>query len=188
MAFLSGKNNNFRFRFPKVFVPDAIEEKYRPFLQRIPGCMCESVIDFINYSIKNVEIQVSPNAYEPIEQIDRGTPYGRKYRSDAYPDMIFNKEMNISFQLDSAYLIWAILAELYLLYYCSEDAYLPSTPGFEILDCYGKVMYRITFDRLLFTSVSGLEFDFSSNTIEQKVINTTFMANRVDIKFEPDRI
>lgn len=188
MSFLSGKNNNFRFRFPKLFVPDEIEKKYSPFLQRIPGCMCETVIDFINYSIKNIELQISPNAYDPINQIDRGTPYGRNYRSDAHPDMIFNKEMNITFQLDSAYLIWAILTDLFMEYYCSKEAFLPDTPGLEILDCYNRVMYRVTFERLLFTSVSGLDFDFSSNTIEQKVITTTFLANRVDIKFEPDRI
>ena len=32
MAFLSGKNNNFKFNFPKTFVPDEIEKKYSPIL------------------------------------------------------------------------------------------------------------------------------------------------------------
>ena len=39
MAFLSGKNNNFKFAFPKVFVPEEIEKKYSPILNRIPGNM-----------------------------------------------------------------------------------------------------------------------------------------------------
>ena len=30
MAFLSGKNNNFKFNFPKALVPDEIEIKYTP--------------------------------------------------------------------------------------------------------------------------------------------------------------
>ena len=37
-----------------------------------------------------------------------------------------------------------------------------------IMDCYNKVMYRIDLNNVLFTSVSGLEFDFSSDSVEQK--------------------
>ena len=51
MAFLSGKNNNFRFAFSKPFIPQEIEDKYSPVLNRIPGNMCETVLDFLNYSI-----------------------------------------------------------------------------------------------------------------------------------------
>ena len=188
MSFISGKNNNFRFHFPKVFVPDEIENKYSPLLKRIPGCMCETIIDFINYSIKSVELQVSPNQQELIEQVDRGTPYGRSSRSDAYPDFLWNKDMTITFQLDSMYLIWFILCELFMYYYCIKPKYLPKSPGMEILDMFGKVVYRITFDNLLFTSVSGLEFDFSSNEIDQKILTTTWRANKVDLVIEPSKV
>ena len=82
MAFLSGLNNNFKFTFPKVFVPEEIEKKYLPILNRIPGNMCTTVIDFLNMSIKSVELEVNPVTYDPIEQKDRGTPYGRLHRSD----------------------------------------------------------------------------------------------------------
>lgn len=188
MSFISGKNNNFRFHFPKVFVPEEYEDKYLPLLKRIPGTMCESVIDFINYSIKSVELQVSPNQQEVIEQVDRGTPYGRVSRSDAVPDLLWNKEMTITFQLDSMYLIWFILCDLYMYYYCVKPKYLPKSPGMEILDMYNKVMYRVTFEDLLFTSVSGLEFDFSSNDIDQKILTTTWRANKVDLKLEPSKV
>ena len=77
MAFLSGKNNNFKFSFPKAFVTDEIEKKYSPILNRIPGNMCDTVVDFLNMSIQSVELEVNPAEYEPIEQMDRGTPYGR---------------------------------------------------------------------------------------------------------------
>ena len=172
MAFLSGKNNNFKFAFPKVFVPEEIEKKYSPILNRIPGNMCNTVIDFINYSIKSVELEVNPAEYEPIQQVDRGTPQGRHYRSDFFPDFLWNKKMTITFQLDSAYIIWAI----------------PACPGMEVLDVYDKVIYRITFTNLLYTGVSGLEFDFSSNEVDQKIITTTWHANKVDVVLEPSHI
>lgn len=190
MAFLSGKNNNFKFAFPKVFVPQEIEDKYSPILNRIPGNMCTTVLDFINYSIKSVELEVNPAEYEPIEQVDRGTPYGRLHRSDFYPDFLWKKAMTITFQLDSAYIIWAILTELFIYYYTAEPGprFIPQTPGMEILDCYNHSLYRITFTDLLFTSVSGLEFDFSSNEVEQKSITTTWRANKVNVILEPSRV
>lgn len=190
MSFLSGKNNNFKFAFPKVFVPKEIEKKYTPILNRIPGNMCTTVVDFINYSIKSIELEVNPVEYEPIEQVDRGTPYGRLQRPDFFPDYLWKKNMTIVFQLDSAYIIWSILTDLFMYYYCAEPKpeFIPATPGMEILDCYHKTLYRITFEDLLFTSVSGLEFDFSSNEIDQKTVTTTWRANKVNVVLEPSHI
>ena len=189
MAFLSGKNNNFKFAFSKPFIPQEIEDKYSPVLNRIPGNMCETVLDFLNYSIKSVNLQVSPNAYDPILQRDRGTPYERIRRSNAYPDALFNKDMTISFQLDQAYIIWAILTDVFIYYYCDgEERFIPPFPGMEIMDCYNKIMYRIDFNDVLFTSVSGLEFDFSSDSVEQKTIETTWKVSKIDINFEPSRV
>ena len=189
MAVLSGKNNNFRFAFSKPFIPQEIEDKYSSVLNRIPGNMCETVLDFLNYSIKSVNLQVSPNAYEPILQRDRGTPYERLNRSNAYPDTLFNRDMTITFQLDQAYIIWAILTEVFMYYYCDgESKFIPPFPGMEIMDCYNKIMYRLDFNNVLFTSVSGLEFDFSSDSVEQKSIETTWKVSRVDVNFEPSRV
>lgn len=188
MAFLSGKNNNFRFSFPKIFVPQEIEDKYSPILNRIPGNMCTTVVDFINYSIQSVQLDVNPMDYEPIEQRDRRTQYGRLARTDFFPDFLWLKTMTITFQLDSAYIIWAILTELFLYYYCAEEKYISATPNMEILDCQNKVLYRIKFEEMLYTSVSGLEFDFSSNEVEQKSITTTWRMNKTTISLEPSRI
>ena len=189
MAFLSGKNNNFRFAFSKPFIPQEIEDKYSPVLNRIPGNMCENVLDFLNYSIKSVNLQVSPNAYETIMQRDRGTPFERIKRSNAYPDTLFNKDMTIIFQLDQAYIIWSILTDLFIYYYCSdEERFIPPFPGMEILDCYNKIMYRIDLENVLFTSVSGLEFDFSSDSVDQKTIETTWKVSKININFKPSRI
>lgn len=184
---LSGKYNNFRFHFPKVFVPDDIEEKYSPLLKRIPGCMCETVIDFINYSIKSIELNVGMSQ-ELIEQTDRGTPYTRASRSDAFPDMLWQRDMTITFQLDSMYLIWFILSEIYMYYYCVKDKYLPKPPGMEILDMYDKVLYRVEFTDLIFQSLSGMEFNFSENTVDQKMITTTWRSNKVTATIEPSKV
>ena len=98
--------------------------------------------------------------------------------------------MTITFQLDSAYIIWSILTDLFMYYYCAEPGprYIPACPGMEILDCYNHSLYRITFDNLLFTGVSGLQFDFSSNEVDQKIVTTNWRANKVNVIFEPSRV
>ena len=152
----------------------------------------DNVNDFINYSIMSVEIEVNPAEYEPIEQVDRGTPFGRLSRSGFYPDYLFAKNITITFQLDAAYIIWSIWVDLFFHYYCldrkKDDKYIPKLPGMEILDSYGKVLYRISFFNLLYTGVSGLEFNFSSNDIEQKTITTNWVANEILMDFEPSHV
>lgn len=189
MGFLSGKNNNFKFNFPKVFMPQEIEDKYSPILNRIPGNMCTTVLDFINYSIMSVELEINPETYEPIEQTDRGTPtFGRLTRPSTYPDYLFAKDMTITFQLDSAYIIWAILIDLFIYYYTEHKEKFIPTPNMEILDCYNFTLYRLSFERLLFTGVSGLQFDFSSNEVEQKTITTTWKAGAINVLFDPSKV
>jgi hypothetical protein len=188
MGFLSGKNNNFKFSFPKVFVTDEIEKKYSPILNRIPGNMCTTVIDFLNYSIMSVELEINPQTYEPIEQVDRGTIFGRINRTYTFPDYLFSKSMTITFQLDSAYIIWAILTDLFMYYFATfKEKFVPS-PSMEIMDCYNHSLYKISFERLLYTGVSGLEFDFSSNEVDQKTITTTWESNAISVELEPAKV
>jgi hypothetical protein len=80
------------------------------------------------------------------------------------------------------------MCELFIYYYQIKDKYLPTPPGMEVLDCNHKVLYRITFIDLLFTGISGLEFDFSSNSIDPKTINTTWSANKINFDLIPSRV
>lgn len=76
-----------------------------------------------------------------------------------------------------------------MYYYCSnEDKFIPPFPGMEILDCYNKIMYSIDFSDVLFTNVSGLEFDFGNDSVEQKTIETSWKVAKLNINFEPSRI
>ena len=185
MGFLSGQNNRFKFEFPKIFVPQEIDDKYLPLLKRIPGNMVtESVVDFINYSIKSVEMNLNPETYEPIEQKDRGTPYARLSRSDSYPDLLWNRDLTITFQLDAAYLIWFIMCDLWLYYYVQKDKYIPKSPGIQILDQYENVLYRVLMQDMLYTGVSGLEFDYSNRSIDQQVITATFRVSRTTLDIQ----
>ena len=46
---LSARNNQFKFDFPRNFIPEPIAKKYKPFLTRIPGGLIKEPIDYWNY-------------------------------------------------------------------------------------------------------------------------------------------
>ena len=66
---VSARNNQFRFNFPKTFIPKEIIDKYRPYLNRIPGNMIKEPIDFLNYGIQGLNLP-GPS-YDPVEQFDK---------------------------------------------------------------------------------------------------------------------
>jgi hypothetical protein len=53
---LNSRNNLFNFKFPRKFIPEEVAEKYRNYLNRVPGNLLTEPIDFINYSVQGIGI------------------------------------------------------------------------------------------------------------------------------------
>ena len=64
----------------------------------------------------------------------------------------------------------------------ANDKFIPDVPYLRIMDGYGYEIFTIEFKNVLFTSIDGLDFNFSSNTIDMKTFNCTFRAQEVEIK------
>ncbi len=63
---LNARDNLFQFGFPRNFIPRSISEKYKPYLNRIPGNLIEEPIDFINYTIQSINF---PGVgFDPVQQ------------------------------------------------------------------------------------------------------------------------
>ena len=65
---LSARQSQYRFWFPKIFVPDEIKQKYIPFVTRIPGLLIKDPIEVLNSTVQSFNLP-GPN-YNPIEQTD----------------------------------------------------------------------------------------------------------------------
>ena len=63
---LNARNNLFEFNFPKTFMPDEVSEKYKQYLNRIPGNVIEEPLAFINYTIQSINIPGI--GYDAVEQ------------------------------------------------------------------------------------------------------------------------
>ena len=63
---LNSRNNLYNFKFPKTFIPKEVADKYKPYLNRMPGNIIEEPIDFINYTIQG--ISMPGISFTPAEQ------------------------------------------------------------------------------------------------------------------------
>ena len=53
---LNSRNNAYDFRFPRKFIPEEVSNKYKKYLNRVPGGLLAEPIDFVNYSIQGLNI------------------------------------------------------------------------------------------------------------------------------------
>jgi len=53
---LNSRNNLYNFKFPRNFIPKEVADKYKKYLNRMPGNILTEPIDFINYSIQGINL------------------------------------------------------------------------------------------------------------------------------------
>lgn len=190
MPFLSGSNNQFQFRFPKIFIPIEIEKKYKPILHRVAGFPIDECSEFLNYAIQSIQLNTSINQ-QVIEQTDTGTSYTRTYRSQEHQDKLYEKNFVIVFQLDSAYLLYFMLCDIFFYYYQSDNKkYVPEAFYITIIDQFNKQLYRINLHSVIFYSISGIEMNFSNRSIDMKQLTTNWHFDKMDIEliYEPNQV
>lgn len=178
--FLSSSDNSFKFLFPKIMFPDNIVEKYRPYLERIPGAMVDDPIDTFNYSIQS--LSMPQLQYDPITQIDHPGST-RQYRAHTQPSELYEKTITVTLQTLTGFVNYFMAIDLFNHYYSfdNKQTHLPCTFDVNITDSESNVVSTLHFEDILMTSVSGLEFNFSSNTVDFKTFEITFAYNIFEI-------
>lgn len=176
--YLSSRNNQFKFEFPRKFIPDEIIEKYKPFINKIPGNMLTEPIDMFNYGIQSLNI--TGISYTPTEQIDY-PGITRRHRSPQPTQELYDKNLQITMQSFSGFINYWIALDLFTYYYRNKEAFLPEGVGLQILDGEGNVFVTIRMMEMLMTELDPIDFDFSSNSIEFNTFNINFAFNVYEI-------
>lgn len=178
---LPARNNQFEFCFSKTFIPDEIENRYMPYLDRIPGSMFGRCIDFVNYGIQGFNMQNAQ--FDVVEQYDRKTTYNRIYRSPFSPEKLTPKDFTVTCQLYDGYVNYFLMFDLFQYYYASPECkFIPGIPFLRVMDCTGYEIFTIEYKNVLFTGIDGLDFNFSTNTIDMKTFTCNFRAQELEIK------
>lgn len=181
---LNSRNNLFNFKFPRNFIPTEVADKYRKYLNRMPGNIIEEPIDFINYSIQGVALPGI--SFDPIEQSpnDGTTTYHR----GAIPiQNTIERQFTVEMQLLDGYINYWIMQDT-LLYYYSRQNRNPFADDLklQILDAEGIHVMSAVFEKPIMNSITELELNMSSNIAEFSTFSLNFYYNRFNLKLEID--
>lgn len=183
---LSSKNNQFRFEFPRTFIPKQIADKYRPLLNKMPGTMITEPIDYFNYGIQS--LNVPGPSFEPVSQNDN-PGLTRKFRTSTPRQENFDKSLSVTMQSFDGWVNYWLAVEIYEYYYSrsTKQQYIPEGIGIELLDFEGFAWVNVKFKDMLMTGVSELDLNFSSNTVEFQTFTISFTYNFLDIVLNYDK-
>ena len=180
---LNARNNLFEFKFSKEFVPEVIAQRFRPYLNRMPGNLLKEPIDLINYSIQTVsfpEVQ-----YDPVVQQAMIVP-DRHYRNAVHWDDIFSKEVTITMQLMDGYINYWLMFETFRYYYhmSTKEMYIPEGQRLMMFDSAGVSLYTVTYQNMLYNSIGNIELSYSSYAVDFKTFDCGFTYNLLDFNFK----
>ena len=181
---LNSRNNLFNFKFPRHFIPAEVADKYKKYLNRMPGNIIEEPIDYINYSIQGVALPGI--SFDPIEQSpnDGTTTYHR----GAQPiQNLIERQFTIEMQLLDGYINYWIMQDT-LLYYYSRQNRKPFADDLklQILDGEGVHIMSAVFEKPIMNSITELELNMSSNVAEFNTFSLNFYYNKFNLKLEID--
>ena len=203
--FLNARSDLFKVEFPRTFIPDALKDKYSPYVFRMPT-MINDVTDLINYTIQTVTIPTMN--YEPVEQMipdtknkfapvavspnslgNSSTEAGRKHkwRSSSNIQEVFTKEFTVTFQLIDGHINYWILLDTLLYFYDfqNRERFTENIPV-RILDAEGNVMFTAQFTDCLFTGLTEYQLSYSDLSQEFKTFDATFQYNTLALELLPN--
>jgi hypothetical protein len=180
--FLSSRSNQFRFNFPRKFIPQHIVDKYKPVLTRIPGSMIKEPIDAFNYGIQSMSLP-GPS-FDPVTQNDR-PGFTRNFRSAEPTQELYDKNLTVTMQSFDGFFNYWMAIEIYEYYYglSGDDPWVPEGTGIQMLDGEGNVFVTAKLQQMIMTSVGGLDLNFSSNTVDFQTFDINFTYNILDINY-----
>jgi len=115
------------------------------------------------------------------EQISSTDPYSSKggRRLQSYLDRTFT----ITFKTYEGYINYWVMFDMFMEYYNldNKEAFLPDI-NLTFLDHTGFELLTINFNEIIFTSLSELELNYSSNVAEFKTFTAGFKYNFIDIQ------
>ena len=181
---LNSRNNLFNFKFPRNFIPTEVADKYRKYLNRMPGNIIEEPIDFINYSIQGVALPGI--SFDPIEQSPNDGTI--TYHRGSIPiQNTIERQFQVEMQLLDGYINYWIMQDT-LLYYYSKGVKTPFLDNLklQILDAEGIHIMSAVFEKPIMNSITELELNMSSNIAEFNTFTLNFYYNKFNITLEID--
>jgi hypothetical protein len=196
---LSPRFDQFKFVFPKDFLPKEVEEKYRRILSKEPGVVV-TPIDYLNESIQSINIPGMSGL--SIEQSQREThkatpslsKFGRirvepehkvTYQSSGNPLEKLGKEFKVTFRMNQGLFNYFMIYETIFYRYAKPEEVRSYDPVFQvyILDEDGTAVSCILLKTLYIDGIDELNFNYNKVERDSNTFDVTFKFNNLDFDF-----
>lgn len=179
---LNSRNNTYDFRFPRNFIPKEVAEKYKKYLNKIPGSLMYEPIDFVNYAVQG--LNVPGINFTPVEQSDWDGSV-RYHRGSVPIQNTIERQFTVTMQLLDGFINYWIMQDTLLYYYArsTEDKFAPEMT-LRILDSEGASVAYLKFQDPIMNSISELSLNMSENVADFSTFDVTFFYNKLDLKLE----
>jgi hypothetical protein len=177
---ISSRNNQFKFSFPRNFIPKEIADRYKGYFNRMPGGLIKEPIDFFNYGIQSINLP-GPS-FTPIEQNDKPGAT-RSFRASVPKIELFDKSLTVTMQAFDGWINYWMAVEIFEYYYklSGKEPFVPEGVGIQMIDGEGNVLVTIQLKNMIMSSIGSLDLNFSSNTVEFQTFDINFVYNDLKI-------
>lgn len=207
MLSLNPRYDLVKFKFPKDFLPEDVEEKYAKFLSR-ETAVINSPIEYLNESIQRLTIPGITDLV--ITQMQHGSndistkqktsskALGKinvepktdiSYKTTENPLDKITKEFKVTFRHNQGYMNYFMLFES-IFYRACKPLNHPCDPVFtiELLSETGTIIAVIKLTDVFIDGIDGIELDYSKTDRQADTFDVTFKFNNIDYEFYPDHM
>jgi hypothetical protein len=179
---LNARQNGFWFQFPKGFFYPEVEDKYAPYIKRMP-IPYDTIRDFMNSTIQSVTFPTL-RTVDNVEQIRPGG-FKQSYKSATAIQNLIQREFNVTFKLGEGFINYWVMYEnlIKFLDFQNKQEYFPDLT-LRLLDNEGIIMASVEFQQVIVTSLGEVQLNYSSTTPQFSAFTVGFRCNYVNVKLE----
>lgn len=195
MLSLSPRWDQFRFMFPKEFLPKEVNDKWQAFMAKDAGVLT-TPIDYLNESIKGVTFpgisdliitqpqhSTNPNVRKIGRMNVEPNQNNSTYATNNPLDKI-QREITVTFRMNQGLYNYFMLYETIFYRICKQHLYKDGDElAIDVLGETGVVMARIRLSQCHISSLEGLEFSYDKVERQSDTFTMTIVFNNLDMEF-----
>lgn len=195
MLSLSPRFDQFRFLFPKDFLPKEVNEKWQKFINR-EASVISTPIDYLNESIKGITlpgisdlvIKQPQHSSNPIQRSATRMNTEPKQDNSTYavnnPLDKINREITITFRMNQGLYNYFMLYETVFHRICKQHLYKDGDDLIiDVLNETGEVTARIYLYQCYISGLDGLDLSYDKVERSSETFTMSFSFNNIDIDF-----